>query len=223
MKYQLVFNILSTGLSTGEVENFFSSDGWNELFCRRFGAFLELKLLYLSKIVELKLLYLSKIVIFAPLYNIEKMKKVVRTVWIGALSGLAFLAACCSQNGLTRKERKQLVKERDSIQAILTSREGSVVYGTPEIMARRAADTYRLQSQLDSINAKLGEEVDLEKSARRVALQERIVDLQAALQRREGACVYGSPEIIEEYGKETQRLRSELEAVRQELKELNQE
>ena len=181
-------------------------------FCRRFGAFLELKLLYLSKIV-----------IFAPLYNIEKMKKVVRTVWIGALSGLAFLAACCTQNGLTRKERKQLVKERDSIQAILTSREGSVVYGTPEIMARRAADTYRLQSQLDSINAKLGEEVDLEKSARRVALQERIVDLQAALQRREGACVYGSPEIIEEYGKETQRLRSELEAVRQELKELNQE
>lgn len=151
------------------------------------------------------------------------MKKVVRTVWIGALSGLAFLAACCSQNGLTRKERKQLVKERDSIQAILTSREGSVVYGTPEIMARRAADTYRLQSQLDSINAKLGEEVDLEKSARRVALQERIVDLQAALQRREGACVYGSPEIIEEYGKETQRLRDEVEALRKELRDIDKD
>jgi hypothetical protein len=151
------------------------------------------------------------------------MKKVVRTVWIGALSGLAFLAACCSQNGLTRKERKQLVKERDSIQAILTSREGSVVYGTPEIMARRAADTYRLQSQLDSINAKLGEEVDLEKSARRVALQERIVDLQAALQRREGACVYGSPEIIEEYGKETQRMRDEVEALRKELRDIDKD
>lgn len=151
------------------------------------------------------------------------MKKVVRTVWIGALSGLAFLAACCSQNGLTRKERKQLVKERDSIQAILTSREGSVVYGTPEIMARRAADTYRLQSQLDSINAKLGEEVDLEKSARRVALQERIVDLQVALQRREGACVYGSPEIIEEYGKETQRMRDEVEALRKELRDIDKD
>lgn len=151
------------------------------------------------------------------------MKKVVRTVWIGTLSGLAFLAACCTQNGLTRKERKQLVKERDSIQAILTSREGSVVYGTPEIMARRAADTYRLQSQLDSINAKLGEEVDLEKSARRVALQERIVDLQAALQRREGACVYGSPEIIEEYGKETQRMRDEVEALRKELRDIDKD
>ena len=149
------------------------------------------------------------------------MKKVVRTVWIGALSGLAFLAACCSQNGLTRKERKQLVKQRDSIQEILTRREGAAVYGSPEIIARYGAETYRLKSQLDSINYKLGVFVDLEKSARRVALQDRIVELQAALQRREGACVYGSPEIIEEYGRETQRMRDELQAVRKELKELN--
>ena len=58
---------------------------------------------------------------------------------------------------------------------------------------------------------------------RRVALQERIVELQEALQRREGACVYGSPEIIEEYGKETQRMRDEIKAIRKELKELNEE
>lgn len=150
------------------------------------------------------------------------MKKVVRTVWIGALSGLAFLAACCSQNGLTRKERKQLVKQRDSIQEILTRREGAAVYGSPEIIARYGAETYRLRSQLDSINYKLGEDVDLEKSARRVALQDRIVELQAALQRREGACVYGSPEIIEEYGRETQRMRDEIQAIRKELRELNE-
>ena len=149
------------------------------------------------------------------------MKKVVRTVWIGALSGLAFLAACCSTKGLSKAERKQLVKERDSIQDILTRREGAAVYGSPEIIARYGLETYRLQNQLDSINAKLGEDVDLEKSARRLALQERIADLQAALQRREGACVYGSPEIIEEYGKETQRMRDELQAVKKELRELN--
>jgi hypothetical protein len=69
----------------------------------------------------------------------------------------------------------------------------------------------------------LGEDVDLEKSARRVALQDRIVELQAALQRREGACVYGSPEIIEAYGRETQQMRDEIQAIRKELKELNQE
>lgn len=148
------------------------------------------------------------------------MKKVVRTVWIGALSGLAFLAACCSQNGLTRKERKQLVKERDSIQEILTRREGAAVYGSPEIIANYKLENLRMQSRLDTINAQLGEEVDLEMSARRVALQERIADLQTTLQRREGACVYGSPEVLEEYGKETRRLRNELEAVRKELREL---
>ena len=63
----------------------------------------------------------------------------------------------------------------------------------------------------------------MEKSARRVALQERIVDLQAALQRREGACVYGSPEIIEEYGKETQRMRDEVEALRKELRDIDKD
>ena len=193
------------------VENFFLLDRRSDSFAA-----------VLVQFLKLKMLCLTKIVIFAPLYNIEKMKKVVRIVWIGALSGLAFLAACCSQNGLTRKERKQLVKERDSIQEILASREGAVVYGTPEIMARRAADTYRLQSQLDSINAKLGEEVDLEKSAHRVALQERIVELQQALQRREGACVYGSPEIIEEYGRETQRMRQEIEDLKSQIRELNE-
>ena len=148
------------------------------------------------------------------------MKKVVRTVWIGALSGLAFLAACCTQNGLTRKERKQLVKERDSIQEILTRREGAAVYGSPEIIANYKLENLRMQSRLDTINAQLGEEVDLEKSAQRVALQERIANLQAALQRREGACVYGSPEVLEEFGKETRRMRDELEAVRKELREL---
>ena len=136
------------------------------------------------------------------------------------MSGLAFLAACCTQNGLTRKERKQLVKERDSIQEILTRREGAAVYGSPEIIANYKLENLRMQSRLDTINAQLGEEVDLEMSARRVALQERIADLQTTLQRREGACVYGSPEVLEEYGKETRRLRNELEAVRKELREL---
>ena len=95
------------------------------------------------------------------------------------------------------------------------------MYGSPEIIARYGLETYRLRSQLDSINYKLGEDVDLEKSARRLALQERIVELQAAIQHREGACVYGSPEVLENYGKETQRMRDELEVVRKELRELN--
>ena len=150
------------------------------------------------------------------------MKKIVRTVWISALSGLAFLTACCTSKGLSKQERKQLVAERDSIQEILKKREMAAVYGSPEVMADYAVETYRLRSQLDSINYKLGENVDLEKSARRVELQERISNLQKAIMDREGSCVYGSPEIIEEYGRETQRMRNEVDALRKELRDLNQ-
>lgn len=149
------------------------------------------------------------------------MKKIVRTVWIGALSGLAFLTACCTSKGLSKQERKQLIAERDSIQEILKKREMAAVYGSPEVMADYAVETYRLRSQLDSINYKLGEDVDLEKSARRVELQERISNLQKAIMDREGSCVYGSPEIIEEYGRETQRMKNEVDALRKELKDLN--
>lgn len=59
------------------------------------------------------------------------MKKIVRIVWISALSGLAFLAACCTQNGLTRKERKQLLKEREQVEMELANYE----YPSEEIYA----------------------------------------------------------------------------------------
>ncbi len=149
------------------------------------------------------------------------MKKIVRTVCIGVLSGLAFLAACCSTKGLTKAERKQLKHDRDSIQEILKMREMAAVYGSPEIIANYGAETARLRYELDTINHRLGEEVDVETSKRRYELKRQIADLKSALQRREGACVYGSPEVIEEYGRETERMRQEIETLQNELNELN--
>lgn len=156
------------------------------------------------------------------------MKKIVRTVWIGTLSGLAFLAACCSPKGLTRAEKKQLKHERDSIQEILKSREGSCVYGSPEIIQQYGLETLRLRNQLDSINYRLGEDVDLEESAKRLEMQQRRVELTQRLQslrniiyERENSCIYGSPEVMEEYSRETWRLKQEASEVENELKELN--
>lgn len=150
------------------------------------------------------------------------MKKVVRTVWIGALSGLAFLVACTSSNGLTRKERKQLKHDRDSIQEILSMRAMSAVYGSPDIIASFGAENARLQYELDSINHRLGKDVDMEKSKKRMSLQKQLAELQRALQYREGACVYGSPEVIQRYGEETRRMRQEVEDLRQQIKELDE-
>lgn len=151
------------------------------------------------------------------------MKKVVRTVWIGALSGLAFFAACCSSKGLTRQERRQLVRERDSIQEMLNMREMAAIYGSPEIIANAKTETYRLRYQLDSINDRLDGNVDVEKSRHRYTLQQRIAQLQTLLHRREGACVYGSPEVMEHYSEETSRMQQELEEAKNQFKELEKQ
>lgn len=113
--------------------------------------------------------------------------------------------------------------ERNHLQEILRARESACVYGSPEAMARYQVETYRLRNQLDSINAKLGEEVDLEKSARKVALQEQLASLRAVLSERESSCIYGSPEVMEEYEKETRRLYQEAQQLADELNELNKD
>lgn len=93
------------------------------------------------------------------------MKKVVRTVWIGILSGLAFLTACACHKNTTQD--------------------------------------------------------DLMKEQRRHELQEQLDQLTQAIQRREGACVYGSPEVIQQFGEETRRMKQEAEEIRKQLDELN--
>ena len=143
------------------------------------------------------------------------------------MSGVALLSSCCCSKGLSRQERRQLIKERDSIQETLRAREGECVYGSPDIIASYQVDLYRLQNKLDSINAKLGKDVDLEESSRRLRIQERraellqqLATLRAVINERENSCVYGSPEIIESYGRETARLRGEAKKIEKELGEL---
>ena len=83
------------------------------------------------------------------------MKKFGRSIWVGILAILAFLGACASHKGLTKAERADLVKQRDSIQEILRGREGACVYGPPEIIQSYGDETQRLRNQLNDINARL--------------------------------------------------------------------
>lgn len=152
------------------------------------------------------------------------MKKVVRSVWISALSGLAFLVACCTQRGLTRAEKKKLVKERDSIENILASREedqvGSLFY------VESQQEYYQMLNRLDSINFRLGENVDLARNARRNELQFRLDSLRSELYRTAFSCVYGPPEVIEEYSRrkavEMEQLENEIQTVRGELEQMGE-
>ena len=169
------------------------------------------------------------------------MKKIVRIVWIGTLTGVAFLAACCSPKGLTRAEKKQLKRDRDSIQQILDMHWMSTPEDNPVAKAEFEAEANRLQYQIDTINYRLGKDVDVEKSKQLLeesqqqveqskqdaedgnqyaSLQQRIDELRKAIQLREGACVYGSPEVIKNYGKKTQEMKEELEKLESQLEEM---
>ena len=48
-------------------------------------------------------------------------------------------------------------------------------------------------------------------------LKHRIAELRSIVEEREMSCVYGSPEIIQEYGRETNRIRHELDSLQNEL------
>lgn len=127
------------------------------------------------------------------------MKKVVRIVWISALSGLAFLGACCSSRGLSRAEKKKLVKERDAIEKAL-AQELSFKEDTGywDFVVERA-ERYELMNKLDSINFRLGEDVDLAKNVHRRELQGHLDTLYYSLYNFDNALIYGPPDDMDSY------------------------
>ena len=125
------------------------------------------------------------------------MKKVVRAVWICALSGLAFLGACCSQNGLSRKERRQLAREREEIRMELDKNRGIEVEGPLEDFLAHKSTIYALENKLDSINYRLGDSIDLDRNVRRRQILQRIDSLTFLIENYTPACIYGSPEMME--------------------------
>ena len=161
------------------------------------------------------------------------MKKFVRMVAISALSGLAFLTACFGSRGLSRAERKRLLAERESVEKTLAEipMAGTSSREFVEVQSLR----YSLMNKLDSINFRLGEDVDLagnvrrrelqlrndsvyfDRQLRRVALEQRLESLRNIINERDGSRVYGSPEVIDAYRRETEHLRQEADSIEDEL------
>ena len=154
------------------------------------------------------------------------MKKVVRIVWISALSGLAFLGACCSSRGLSRAEKKKLVKERDAIEKAL-AQELSFKEDTGywDFVVERA-ERYELMNKLDSINFRLGEDVDLAKNVHRRELQGHLDTLYYSLYNFDNALVYGPPDDMDSYYDERAGIRramvADIKNTKKELELLDQ-
>ena len=153
------------------------------------------------------------------------MKKIVRVVCIGVLSGLAFLAACCTQNGLTRRERKQLTKEREEVLWKLTRCQGMErKYGPVDEFMSLKSTMLSLENRLDTINFRLGDSIDLDRSLRRRQLQYRIDSLNFLINNYTPACIYGGPDQmgsgriktypeLDEYNEELRKVQAELDAL----------
>ena len=154
------------------------------------------------------------------------MKKVVRIVWISALSGLAFLGACCSSRGLSRAEKKKLVKERDAIEKAL-AQELSFKEDTGywDFVVERA-ERYELMNKLDSINFRLGEDVDLDKNVHRRELQGHLDTLYFSLYNFDNALIYGPPDDMDSYYDERAGIRramvADIKNTKKELELLDQ-
>ena len=143
------------------------------------------------------------------------MKKVVRTVWISVLTGLAFLVvACTSQNRIPRKVRKQLMAERDSIEVrINDTKERADIYWNAPFM--KDLDSYDnlnetrdacmtlieikeeqidLYNRLNEINTLLGKEEEAAKNDdASIKARSEIKLIEEIINNLVPPCLYGPP------------------------------
>lgn len=147
------------------------------------------------------------------------MKKIIRVVWISALSGLAFLTACCSQNGLTRKERKQLVKEREQLQEELLQYQRCAETDDYEAFMSCNGQFYALENRLDTINFRLGDSIDLDRNYRRRLILQRIDSLNFLIANYTPPCIYGGPDLNDG----SWEVRSDLDIWQEELEKAEDE
>lgn len=208
------------------------------------------------------------------------MKRIIRIVWISALTGLAFLVACTCHNKMSKQEKKELQNRRSAIVERLdqfqtkdyASWEASLLNPKSDIdlgdrmnglktLSQNNQEEIELRKQLHEIDSLLNDTISMKKNDQslskamskqkriiqsienavppcvygppptrnddRMTIQERNEKIEQLekeqdsigriLQRREGACVYGSPEVIERYNQETERLRSELKRIHEAL------
>ena len=132
------------------------------------------------------------------------MKKVVRIVWISLLSGLAFLAACTA----TKHSKFE------------------TLYGSPEVnvpVGASQGEMDEMKARLDKIEQRLNKMKNPENKDPKLQLQQQLDSIRNIIQRREGACIYGSPEVMEKYRNETLRLHKEASKIQKQLEDLEKE
>lgn len=185
------------------------------------------------------------------------MKKIVRIVWIGVLSGLAFLVACTASNGLTRSQRKQLTKKKQALIEQINQIEEMKGDGIDYDLLEKEMSCYydlsminrELEGVEDTISMKKWQEINSilmerpipllyggptidsepepkliinDRYQRRLTIERELELIRNTISERESSCIYGSPEVMEMYEKETQQMKEAAKSLEAELKTLEQ-
>lgn len=97
----------------------------------------------------------------------KKIKISISRRWALLLCSVSamLLTVSCRTSRKAQNESRQnemrmqeLQHEADSLQQILDSRRRALIYGTPDVMRRRAEENQAMQDRIDSINAELKKE-----------------------------------------------------------------
>ena len=218
------------------------------------------------------------------------MKKIVRTVWISLLTGLAFLAACTCTKGLSRSEKKQLIAERNVLMEQIEKNQEKVnLSNDPDAVLKLKLDEIDLRKQVNDINVRLKDDEARERNddqirsaykeidslkeiimlnnippcvygppasyyeerdslginvggeaeklygppvkdidrrelkERKKQLQSELDSIRRTLKAKEGACVYGSPEVIERYKRNKAELSARAAEIEKEIEEIDKQ
>lgn len=80
-----------------------------------------------------------------------------------------------------------------------------------------------MNARLNRIEQRIKEMKNPDSVDRKTQLQQQLDSINNIIQRREGACIYGSPEVMEKYRNETLRLYKEASQIQKQLEDLNKE
>ena len=121
------------------------------------------------------------------------------------------------------KNRSQQV---DSISDILKPQEETFIEDKQEVKAAAKTDQERIDEMnvnLDRIDQCISKMGKAENTDPKLKMQQQLDSIRNIIQRREGACIYGSPEVMEQYRNETLRLHKEASKIQKQLEDLEKE
>ena len=115
------------------------------------------------------------------------------------------------------KKKSELKKRLKELKAVIEDREMSEVYGSPETIEAYNEETWQLRKEA----AEIQRQIEALEGNRKKELRKRIDEIEATLEERISARVYGSPEIIQRHRERISELEHERDSLVNELQDLD--